>query len=289
MAVNGICAYVADGLRGLRVLDISNPTYPQEVGYFNTWGNARGVSLWRGYIYVADEEDGLYILKYFSGSPEAPKLTDPTRNATIFNHTPSLNWRVPRDLTGDLLHFKVEIATDSNFVNLITGVPLVSQNNSNGFWPRPPLRQNSGNCSYTLQTTLADGSYWWRVTGWDGTAYGLSSAVRKFTLGTRLVISAPQHNASGYLIDHKRPNPFSSNIMILYALPRAGQVQLKIFDINGQCICSLVDDYQPEGIHFINWAGKDSSDQPLPSGIYFSHLTAGNVKLNHKLLLISSK
>ncbi|MEO0070249.1 MAG: hypothetical protein ABIK18_05610, partial [candidate division WOR-3 bacterium] len=55
-------AYVADRDSGLRVIDVSNPANPNEVGYYNTLGEANGVAVVGSYAYVADERAGLRVI-----------------------------------------------------------------------------------------------------------------------------------------------------------------------------------------------------------------------------------
>ncbi|MEO0100578.1 MAG: hypothetical protein ABIL04_06220 [candidate division WOR-3 bacterium] len=55
-------AYVADGYAGLRVIDISNPTNPQEVGSYDTPDYASGVYILSPYTYVADRDAGLRVI-----------------------------------------------------------------------------------------------------------------------------------------------------------------------------------------------------------------------------------
>lgn len=72
--VSGIYAYVAFGTAGLRVYNITDPTNASEIGHFDTGDDAYGVALQSHKIYVADDEDGLYMLQntlsvptYFTG------------------------------------------------------------------------------------------------------------------------------------------------------------------------------------------------------------------------------
>jgi hypothetical protein len=62
VVVAGNHAYLADGLSGLQVIDISDPTSPQAVGSVNTPGRARGVVVAGDHAYVADGRSGLQVL-----------------------------------------------------------------------------------------------------------------------------------------------------------------------------------------------------------------------------------
>jgi hypothetical protein len=65
VALSGSYAYVADGSAGLRVIDVSTPTNPSEVGFFDVprlAASAQGVAVSRGYAYVANSHDGLLVI-----------------------------------------------------------------------------------------------------------------------------------------------------------------------------------------------------------------------------------
>lgn len=62
VAISGNFAYVAYGEDGLRIVDISNPYFPQEVGFVDTPDNARGIAVLGNYAYIADFNSGLRII-----------------------------------------------------------------------------------------------------------------------------------------------------------------------------------------------------------------------------------
>ena len=63
------------------------------------------------------------------------------------------------------------------------------------------------------------------------------------------------------------PNPFNPSTMIVFYLPRNEYVSLKVYDITGRAIETLVDGEVPPGEHRMNW-----SAQGLPSGVYFCRM-----------------
>ena len=71
LAVSGSLVYVADEESGLRVIDISNPARPREVGFIDTPGQARKIALSGIFAYVADGEGGLRIVDV--SNPAAPQ------------------------------------------------------------------------------------------------------------------------------------------------------------------------------------------------------------------------
>ncbi len=77
------------------------------------------------------------------------------------------------------------------------------------------------------------------------------------------------------------PNPFNAATTIGYALTQAAHVTLKLFDIHGREIATLVDEMQPAGVNAIR---LDSTK--LSSGVYFCRLTAGAFEDAKKLVII---
>lgn len=77
------------------------------------------------------------------------------------------------------------------------------------------------------------------------------------------------------------PNPFNPSTQIAYDLPKAGHVSLKVFDILGREVATLVDDVQPAGVHSMNFDGSN-----LASGIYFCQLRSGEFAATRKMVLV---
>jgi hypothetical protein len=83
-----------------------------------------------------------------------------------------------------------------------------------------------------------------------------------------------------FLLRQNYPNPFNPATMISYSLPAAGHVSLKIFDLLGKEVTTLVNEMKQAGTFSYQW---DASG--LPSGIYFYRLQSGNNSAVKKLVL----
>ena len=70
-----------------------------------------------------------------------------------------------------------------------------------------------------------------------------------------------------YALEQNYPNPFNPSTTVKYNLKNSGPVQIKIYNLNGQTIKTLVDGYQEKGAHEIVWQPKG-----LASGLYFCRL-----------------
>ena len=82
------------------------------------------------------------------------------------------------------------------------------------------------------------------------------------------------------------PNPFNPSTAISYYLPVGAHVTLEIFDVSGGLIKSLVQAWKSKGRHIVQWDGKDESDRPVSSGIYFYRLIAGKETISRKMILL---
>jgi len=77
------------------------------------------------------------------------------------------------------------------------------------------------------------------------------------------------------------PNPFNPSTKIKYSIPQTSQVQIKIFDVLGNEIETIVNEEKPAGTYELTWNAVN-----LPSGVYFYHLCAGSFIGTKKMMLI---
>ncbi|HUI65385.1 MAG TPA: FlgD immunoglobulin-like domain containing protein, partial [Bacteroidota bacterium] len=65
------------------------------------------------------------------------------------------------------------------------------------------------------------------------------------------------------------PNPFNPSTRISYSLPQGGYVSLRVFNLLGQTVATLVDGFVGAGLHEIVWDGRDAGGRTVASGVYF--------------------
>ena len=82
------------------------------------------------------------------------------------------------------------------------------------------------------------------------------------------------------------PNPFNPKTIINYDLPNNAMVQIKIYDILGRKIISLVNNKQKPGYHSIEWNATNDHGSPIPAGIYFYMIQADNFIQMKKMILL---
>jgi hypothetical protein len=82
-----------------------------------------------------------------------------------------------------------------------------------------------------------------------------------------------------------RPNPFREGTTISFRLPEAGPVTLRVFDVTGRLVATLVDETLSAGRHDVSWDGATVHRGRAP-GVYFARLEAGGAAVTRKLTLL---
>ncbi|MBK7444440.1 MAG: T9SS type A sorting domain-containing protein [Ignavibacteria bacterium] len=110
----------------------------------------------------------------------------------------------------------------------------------------------------------------------------------KIDLNTIIGINSnEQLTASDYKLEQNFPNPFNPETTIKYSVSRKSFVQIKVYDISGKLINSLVAKELSAGSYSAVWNGKDITGNNVSSGIYFYNMTIdGSKSVSRKMLLI---
>lgn len=80
----------------------------------------------------------------------------------------------------------------------------------------------------------------------------------------------------GYRLDQNYPNPFNSQTNISFNLDKGGQVKLKIYDLKGEEVTTLINEYKTPGNHTVEWNGK-VADIPIAAGVFFYELSVDGI------------
>lgn len=73
---------------------------------------------------------------------------------------------------------------------------------------------------------------------------------------------------------------------VMPQMNNTGQISLKIYNISGQIVKTLVNEYRPGGEYTRHWDGSDDAGKLVSSGIYLCNLQAGNYQTMQKMTLI---
>ena len=116
--------------------------------------------------------------------------------------------------------------------------------------------------------------------------------------GRRLGRARPTRSKSEGAVDRRRrlaeafallpnyPNPFNPITTIRYEIASREHVELRVFDVSGALVRTLVDEAKAAGAYSLEWNGRDDRGTPVSSGVYFYRLTAGAFSDVRKMTLV---
>lgn len=121
----------------------------------------------------------------------------------------------------------------------------------------------------------------------DGlTAYTASfansgGALQKFVSQEQVSIDRSADIATGFALSQNYPNPFNPTTNINYTLAEAGFATLRVYDVLGRVVSTLVNQEMPAGQHTVSFNAAN-----LSSGVYLYELSVGNVRLTNTMTLM---
>jgi len=192
--------------------------------------------------------------------PGVPILISPDNNAYGLSSDVTLVWyKVP-----DAEQYTVQVAKDSSFRTLVVNDSTVTDSTK----AVPGLLDNTW--------------YYWRVNGRNAAGTGPWSEVWKFAVGIPTGIRSQGNEIpEEFALWQNYPNPFNPSTTIRFSLPQRSHVTLKVFDVLGREVATLVDRELSAGEHAVVFDAK-----ALSSGVYFYRLQAGNFVEQKKMVVV---
>ncbi len=115
--------------------------------------------------------------------------------------------------------------------------------------------------------------------------YHIYTTMKIPTPDTTSIITGMRETTSAviknYSLLQNYPNPFNPATTIKYQIPQAGSVTLRIYDVLGRLVTTLVNEFQYSGTHVVQFNALN-----LASGIYFYQLQSNNFLITKKMLLL---
>lgn len=200
----------------------------------------------------------------------SPLATD---TVTTVQDSVRFAWRGAGDADGDPIVYTMTISSSPDFAYGQNIVHL------------PGLRDTS----VTLPVdSLMSGVQYWRVSARD--AYGGSAWCSQGS--ATILVVAPTAIGGGtppplaFHVSPTYPNPFSDNVSLSLALPEARQVALRVYDVAGRLVRTVVNERIPEGRHQLTWDGTGRHGRKAASGVYFYRLDAGDETQVRRMTLL---
>ena len=216
-------------------------------------------------------------------APEtAPEITAPADGATLAVEGESSAafepmWTESEDADGDPVVYVWELALDENFDNVVFSAAA-------GSGASLPL--TIGAVDELLGTLGVDegasATVYHRATATDGS--GLNTGAGASVTLERGVVTSNETGpevAKTYELQQNYPNPFNPTTNITYSLPEQSEIMLKVYDMVGREVATLINREQAAGSYTINF---DASE--LSSGMYLYRLNTGSTTITRKMMLI---
>ena len=82
------------------------------------------------------------------------------------------------------------------------------------------------------------------------------------------------------------PNPFNTDTIIKYQLSKGSELSIKVYNLLGQEVITLVERVHRAGYHSIHWDGKDETGVQVNSGIYLLMLKTRDYTAARKMIIL---
>jgi flagellar hook assembly protein FlgD len=82
------------------------------------------------------------------------------------------------------------------------------------------------------------------------------------------------------------PNPFNPRTTLAFTLVRPGPTRVRVVDLAGRLIATLLDERMAAGRHTVEWDGRTNEGRAAPSGVYFLTVRSGQDLGSAKMMLV---
>jgi carboxypeptidase T len=218
--------------------------------------------------YVDDVE--IYGPPTGNDRPTAPTLSDPPYGGTVSSSTPTLTVLNATDAdVGDVLTYGFTVYSDELCTAQVASAAGVAEGSVTTAW--------------IVDSSLADGTYYWRVYADDGTERGPLMETGSFTVEST---GLEDGVVSSVVLHRARPNPFASETLLSFEMPAREAVTFSIYSVDGRLVRRLVEGQAGPGPVEVVWDGRDDRGLEVGSGLYFMRPSSGRTVELGKLVVL---
>ncbi len=220
----------------------------------------------------------VFVVSAHTAEPSTWWVSPPESAYSVDNIAPaaptnfSVTYNTPK---GNHLHFSRSVSPDVHYHAVYRGetedfsidglTPVTKRGGTN--WDDPILE----GWRYHYKITAVDIAGNESDAVMPGTVSGIDTPVN------------PEH----FALHANTPNPFNPSTVIHYDVPAGGgHVTIKVYDVTGRFVRSLVAEHRPAGTHEIEWDGNDGSGVMTSSGVYFCRLEARGIVQTRRMVLL---
>jgi Secretion system C-terminal sorting domain len=224
-------------------------------------------------------------LRFFDTSNASQGKIFPLMNAAHLDSSSNPGFLVP---TTDTVMLKVFMNLKWD-TNKDTSWAWRASNDINALWP---VAENLAYSNTTLKTAgmggfpLGDLYHWWptQYTAWTAQVTAENDTINKWlSLGFSSTVGvSKQPGIPGkFALTQNYPNPFNPTTQINYSVPLRGFVSLKVYNLLGQEVATLINDVQSAGNYVATFNGAG-----FASGVYLYQLQSGSISITKKFVLL---
>ena len=182
-------------------------------------------------------------------------------SASVVKNSVELSWKTSTEVNN--YGFDVERSSSNQGWQKIGFVPGSGNSNSPKEYSYTDNPSGGTTFSYRLKQIDVDGSFKY----YDAVTVNLTTP------------SEPQ-------LLQNSPNPFNPSTTIKFYIPNTSDVTIRIYDMLGREVTTLINQQATAGYHVVYWNGKDSRGEAAASGVYLYRLTAGSFSETKKMNLL---
>ncbi|KAF0149137.1 MAG: hypothetical protein FD143_2777 [Ignavibacteria bacterium] len=205
------------------------------------------------------------VRSFTTGFPVPPQLVSPADKTTETPLNPMLAWKK----TATANKYRLQVADG---LSILPSIIIVDSTLTD--------------TTVTLKKLNINRIYTWSVMALN--QYGNSGLAEPFKFKTVVSSNINYETVpNNYALDQNYPNPFNPSTIISYKLQAASHVTLKVYDVLGREVVTLVDEFKQAGTYKATFDTRHAElSQSIPSGIYFYRLTAGSFTETKKMTLM---
>ena len=218
-----------------------------------------------GWIVIGNtvNPEGVILVTNNGGAvfPSYPELVSPPNYSSVGSDSVQFKWHASHPAVSG---YSLNISTDSNFVGFLD--------------------------TLITDTTIflnfeVNKKYYWRVRAQNNLGWGGYSSVNSFDTYLTDLKEDNELLPQDFELHQNYPNPFNPSTRISWQSPVGSHQVLKVFDVLGREVATLVNDYKETGYHEVEFQSSVGSLQ-LASGIYYYQLRAGSFIETKKMVMI---
>jgi hypothetical protein len=256
--VSGDYAYLANDDRGLRIIDVSDPIEPKEVGY---WLQEYIVDVYvKDYLAIVASSVNLFIL-------DVSDPANPKEIGSLQVSDRGYDW---------------ELSVSNNYIYMAGFKEIYIIDFS---IPKSP--EEVGFIDVIVDVNGIDSKE--NLFYFGDKFRGLFIYQNDFLTGIRDNVKPDKAIPKTLSLSQNYPNPFNPSTTITFDVASTDTkqpVSLSIYDVRGRCVKTLINSGLDPGSHKIHWDGRDERGQSVSSGIYLYTLKAGEERFTHKMTVL---